>query len=73
MCPLRVSGRLDTPSAIEDFDYPEYLAVHGIYSLIRYPRIEPLLSGPRNLFWTAIYTIKDRARTTIARLLPEPD
>jgi hypothetical protein len=73
MCPLRVSGRLDTPSAIEDFDYPEYLAVHGIYSLIRYPRIEPLQPAPRNLFSTAIYTIKDRACTTIARLLPEPD
>jgi competence protein ComEC len=70
---LRVSGRLETPAALGDSGYRDYLAIRGIYSLIRYPQIERLEGGSRNLFWTALYRFRDQARDVIARLLPDPE
>nr|MQY81821.1 DUF4131 domain-containing protein [Dehalococcoidia bacterium] len=37
---LRVTGELDTPPQLNDFDYRGYLAHQGIYSTMLYPDIE---------------------------------
>jgi competence protein ComEC len=70
---LRVSGLLQTPPELEGFSYREYLAHKEIYSLIDHPHIEKLGSGQGSPFWTALYTVKNYARDTFARLIPEPE
>jgi len=70
---LRVSGALEVPPEFDGFSYRDYLARRDTYSLIWQPRIERLDSGHGLAIWTAIYAVKDRARTTLARLLPEPE
>ena len=69
---LRAMGHLETPPRFEDFDYRAYLATQGIYSLIRYPRLERLASGQGSPFWSFLYSAKEAANQAIARLLPEP-
>ena len=42
---LQVTGKLETPSQLEDFDYKGYLSHQGIYSNMLYPKIEILERG----------------------------
>jgi competence protein ComEC len=70
---LRVSGLLQTPPELEGFSYRETLARRGVYALVGRPQIETLATDQGSPFWTALYALKDRARDTIARLMPEPE
>jgi competence protein ComEC len=70
---LRVSGLLQTPPELEGFSYRDYLARKRVYALLSRPQIETLAMGQGSPFWTAVYALKDRARDTIARLVPEPE
>lgn len=45
---LIVTGKLETPPQLDDFDYKGYLAHQGIYATMLYPRIE-LQRGERVL------------------------
>jgi len=42
---LLVKGKLDTPQAIDDFDYRGYLANQGIYSTMLSPKIDVTATG----------------------------
>jgi len=42
---LLVNGKLETPQAIEDFDYPGYLANQGIFSTMLSPKITVTAAG----------------------------
>jgi len=44
---LLVNGKLETPQAIEDFDYPGYLANQGIFSTMLSPKITVTAAGQR--------------------------
>jgi len=70
---LRVSGLLKTPPEWEDFSYREYLQAQGIHSLIERPQIDLISAGGGNPLRRAIFTLRDRARDPLARLLPEPE
>jgi competence protein ComEC len=70
---LRVSGWLETPPELEGFSYRGYLARQNVYSMLDRPQIELLASGKGNPFWTALYAVKDRARASLARLVPDPE
>ena len=70
---LRISGFLETPPEAEVFSYREYLARKGIYSRMRYPRIEPVASDQGSVFWKIILSAKDRASAIVSRLMPEPE
>lgn len=69
---LRVTGRLETPPQLDDFDYQGYLAHQGIYSTMTYPEIEILETGQgfEPLAW--LYSLRDSLSQTIAEVLPEP-
>ena len=69
---LQVSGELETPPELDDFDYKGYLAHQGIYSTMLYPNIEIVETGKgsKPLGW--VYSLRNRLSQTIAEVLPEP-
>ncbi len=69
---LLVSGKLETPPQLDDFDYQGYLAHQGIYSTMLYPKIEILERGKgfKPLEW--VYSLRNRLSPTLAEVLPEP-
>jgi competence protein ComEC len=69
---LLVTGKLETPPQLNDFDYQGYLAHQGIYSTMLYPKIELLERGrgSRPLAW--FYRVRNRLSQTLAQVLPEP-
>ena len=69
---LLVTGKLETPPQLNDFDYKGYLAHQGIYSTMLYPEIEILETGKgfKPLEW--VYSLRNRLSQTLAEVLPEP-
>jgi len=69
---LRVTGKLETPQQLDDFDYKGYLESRGIYSTMLYPYIEVLETGQgfKPLGW--VYELKESLSRSIARVMPEP-
>ncbi len=69
---LQVEGELETPPEFEDFSYRAYLARQGVHTMIRYGRITLLSEGHGDPFHRALFALKGRLQSTIARLYPEP-
>ena len=69
---LQVTGKLETPPQLDDFDYRDYLSHQGIYSTMLYPKIEILDTGKgtKPLEW--IYSMRNNLSRTLAEVLPEP-
>ena len=69
---LDVTGALQTPPHLDDFDYRGYLEHQGIYTTMSYPKIGVLATGQGfpPLAW--IYSLRDRLAQTLAQVLPEP-
>ena len=69
---LLVKGKVETPQAIDDFDYPGYLANQGIYSTMLSPKIAITATGKgfRPLAW--VYSLRNRLSQAMAAILPEP-
>jgi competence protein ComEC len=69
---LRITGKPETPPQYDDFNYRDYLAKQGIYSVINYPRIEILDTGTgfKPLAW--IYALRNRLSQSLSQALPEP-
>lgn len=69
---VRVTGALIAPPEFATFDYADFLARQGVYSLIDRPRLSVLARDQGNPLLAAIYAFRGRARAVIAQLLPEP-
>ena len=69
---LRVTGGLVTPPQFDSFSYADMLARSGVYSILKDASAEVLHSGEGNPLLAVLFTLKSRARTNIARSLPEP-
>ena len=69
---LLVTGELETPPQLDDFDYRGYLAHQGIYTTMLYPGIEILDSGQgfEPLEW--VYSLRGRLSRSMTEILPEP-
>lgn len=70
---LQVEGELETPPELEDFDWREYLARKGIYSLISYPDQTELLAtgqGFKPQEW--LYGLRNRMSQALDGALHEP-
>jgi len=69
---LLITGELETPPHLDDFDYQSYLAHQGIYSTMLYPKIEILEMGKgfKPLEW--VYSLRNHLSQTLAEVLPEP-
>jgi len=70
---LEVTGKLETPPASEDFDYRDYLARHGVYSTIAYPKTSLLATGQGNPLWARLYDLRADLGSALADALPEPE
>jgi len=62
---LHVKGEIKRPAVFEDFDYREYLAKDGIYSVMYWPQIEKIDSGCGNSLYSKILSFKKELRESI--------
>jgi len=73
---LRIKGELKTPQEFPDFNYKDYLAKEGIYSVSYYPEIKLLekekYTGVACLFLRKILEIKDKMRKSIYQNISPP-
>jgi competence protein ComEC len=69
---LKVTGKLEIPPQSDDFNYKDYLARQGIYSVINYPRIETLNTGQGFIPLSWIYSLRNNLSQSLSRALPEP-
>ena len=69
---LLVKGKLETPQAIDNFDYKGYLANQGIYSTMLSPQTYLIGTGKgfRSLAW--VYALRNRFSEAMAATIPEP-
>jgi competence protein ComEC len=69
---LQLDGRLETPPENPAFSYRDYLARHGVHSLMSRPHVTVLAGGQGHPFYHAVLAFKERAQATIHRSLPGP-
>ncbi|HTP11319.1 MAG TPA: DUF4131 domain-containing protein, partial [Anaerolineae bacterium] len=69
---IQVKGQLATPPEFATFNYADFLARQGIYSMIDRPRISVLEHDQGNPILAIIYGFRDRAYVVIQQILPEP-
>jgi len=69
---LSITGTLETPQQIDDFDYKEYLARKGIQSVIYYPDIEIIERDKGSRILATIYSFRVRLSQSLSQSLPEP-
>jgi competence protein ComEC len=69
---VRVTGELNEPPEFATFDYADFLARQGVYSLIDRPRVSVLAHDQGNPILDIIYGFRNRAYVVIQQILPEP-
>ncbi|KAB8141439.1 ComEC family competence protein [Chloroflexia bacterium SDU3-3] len=72
---LLLTGTLKTPNGPKrpgDFDYRDYLARRQIFSLMDATQVRALGQRPPNALLAALLGLRDAARRTLLRELPEP-
>jgi competence protein ComEC len=72
---LVVTGKLETPTQFDDFDYRGYLEHQGIYATMRFYSSEGIErintgQGAKPLEW--VYSLRHSLAESIARVMPEP-
>ena len=68
---VRISGKIEQPGVIDDFNYANYLGRYGIYAVIYRAQVEKVHDGPPSFFRT-LYSIKDRFEAQTNKLYAEP-
>ena len=69
---LQVTGRPETPTPFNEFDYEGYLAHQGIYSTMLYPEIDVLERGGGFMPLPWIYSARNSVSLKLSSVLPEP-
>ena len=69
---LKITGKLETPPVYEDFNYKDYLAKDGIYSIVNFPKIELIGSGFGNPLIRAIFSLKNKFKTAARSFISPP-
>jgi len=69
---LKITGNLQIPHVFEDFNYQDYLAKDGIYSVIYYPQVELIERNQGNFIYAKILQLKDKLREPIYQNLSPP-
>jgi len=70
---LKITGKPETPTVFEDFNYKNYLAKDGIYSVIYWSKIEILERNKGNPIFYAILKFKNRTTDAIEKIMPFPE
>ena len=66
---VRITGNLATPIEFPDFNYKEFLAKDGIFSVMYGPNVELLESGEGNIIYASILNIKSVLRESLENSL----
>ncbi|MCP5099772.1 MAG: ComEC/Rec2 family competence protein, partial [Chloroflexi bacterium] len=66
-------GTIEAPPSDGEFNYADYLARQDIHSLMVFPQIEHVAEQQGHPLKYAIFAFKQRAHTTINRLVSEPN
>ncbi len=69
---VRATGQLSTPPEFATFNYADFLARQGVYSMIDRPRLNVLEKDQGSPILALIYGFRDRAYVVIQHILPEP-
>lgn len=72
---ISISGTIQSPERIRDFDYPSFLAKDGIYFLMYNPRISILAHEEKSFaiqLEKKLFSIKHTFVASIEEILPEP-
>ena len=69
---VRVTGELSAPPEFATFNYADFLARQGVYSLIDRPRMSVLEHDQGNPILDIIYGFRNRAYVVIQQILLEP-
>ncbi len=69
---VRVTGQLTAPPEFATFNYADYLARQGVYSLIDRPQVKVLARDQGSPILSAIYAFRTHAYLVIQQILPEP-
>jgi competence protein ComEC len=69
---LELRGKPQEPQPFEDFDYNNFLANQGIYSVIYFPGAELLDTGGGIAPMAWIYGLRERLAASLSTCLPEP-
>lgn len=69
---IKFAAGLEAPRNSDGFDYQNYLAKDGIYSMARYPKIELISQNNGNLVYSGLLSIKRKLKEGIGRVLPAP-
>jgi len=69
---IKFTSVLEEPQNFDDFDYKNYLAKDGIYSLARYPEINLISSHNGNQFYSGLFWTKHQLMTALKQVLPAP-
>jgi competence protein ComEC len=69
---LRVTGQLTAPPEFATFNYADFLARQGVYSMIDRPQVKVLARDQGSPILSAIYAFRNRAYVVIQQILPEP-
>lgn len=70
---LRLYGQPQTPPAFDTFDWGEYLARSGIYTVVFRPNVRILARDQGSPLIAALFRAKAAAHDVIGRMLPEPN
>lgn len=69
---LKLTGKLETPPELADFNDREYLARQGIYSEMLYPKMQLLERGKSSGPFEWVHTLRYNLARVFAAALPEP-
>ena len=69
---LSITGKLETPPVLPNFDYRQYLARQGIGSIAYYPEVAVEATGRGNAAWAAVHRLQRGLSSALAGALPEP-
>ena len=69
---LKITGKLEKPPVFEDFNYRDFLAKKGIYSVMYWPKIALISRNQGNFIYAKILEFKNKLRESIYQNLSPP-
>ena len=69
---IRATGRLAVPATWDTFSHADFLARHGVFSIMQHAGVEVVDSGLGSALISALLKLKEIVQRSIASALPEP-
>lgn len=69
---LKIQGELKTPEVFEGFNYRDYLAKDGIYSVIYFPEIELIEKNQGNFLQKSLISFKNKLEESLNKVMARP-